>query len=232
MLLVGDAVFNDRDPRLAQTKQLGTSQDAPTEMAYNQRLRAGLHRLPSTREEVVEIANLAEHHHWRPTVWLGFDANKENFTGGNLSSYRVLHLATHAVADDQDGGFSTFVLSLSKKKAGGDGVVTAAEIARLKLNADLVVLSGCETGAGQRTKAEGIVGLGRAFIVAGAQRICGSLWKVEDTSTQKLMVAFYEGLFAEGRSTPRALQQAKVRLLRSGAAPFYWAPFILVGSPR
>ncbi|MBI3949134.1 MAG: CHAT domain-containing protein [Acidobacteria bacterium] len=232
MLLVGDAVFNDSDPRIAQTKQQGTSQGAATEMAYSQRLRAGLHRLPSTGEEVVEIASLAEHHRWRPTVWLGFEANEENFKGRNLPSYRVVHLATHAVADDQDGSFSAFVLSQGEKKAGEDGVLTAAEIARLRFNADLVVLSGCETSTGQKTPAEGIIGLSRAFIVAGAQRVCGSLWKVEDTSTQKLMVAFYEGLLAEGFSTPRALQQAKMRLLHSGAAPFYWAPFILVGSPR
>jgi CHAT domain-containing protein len=232
ILLVGDAVFNDRDPRAAQPKQKEKSEDLLIAMNGEQQFRTGLNRLPATYQEVVEIAKLAERRRWRPTTLLGFDANKEKIKNSNLSSYRVLHLATHAVADNKDGGFSALVLSLSEKKANEGGVLTAAEIATMKLNADLVVLSACETGSGQKTKAEGVVGLSRAFIVAGAQRVCGSMWKVEDTSTQKLMTAFYEGLLTKELTVPRALQQAKVKLLRDGTLPFYWAPFILVGSPR
>jgi CHAT domain-containing protein len=231
ILLVGDPVFNERDPRVAQTEQSRTNE--PVMLAMNQqRFRSGLNRLPATRQEVLAIAGLAKQFRLNPTIWLGFEANEENFKSSTVASPRFVHLATHAVADYQDGDFSALILSLNQDKAGNDGILTTDEIARLRLNADLVVLSGCETGMGQRTIAEGVVGLSRAFIIAGARRVCGSLWKVEDTSTQKLMSAFYEGLLVKKLGTPEALRRAKLTLLRGGAAPSQWGPFILVGSPR
>jgi CHAT domain-containing protein len=232
MLLVGDPVFNDRDPRMAQTKRSDESESTLLAINNTQRFRAGLDRLLATRREVLAIADLAKQRHLNPTIWLGFEANEENFKSSNVSSYRFVHLATHGLADYQDGDFSALVLSLGLKKAGEDGVLTAKEIAGLKLNSDLVVLSGCETAAGQNGRAEGIVGLSRAFITAGAQRVCGSLWKAEDTETEKLMKSFYEGLLIKGLNPPESLRQAKVTLLGNGAAPSHWAPFILVGPPR
>lgn len=226
VLLVGDPIFNAEDPRAKEV--------APTLIAMNApaaRWRGGLHRLPLTEREVREIAALSARHRLRPTVWLGREASEQNVKRHDLTPYRFLHFATHAVADPDDGNFSAVVLSLTDESAHEDGVLTAAEIARLRLDADLVVLSGCETGTGQKTEAESIIGLGRAFLLAGARRVCGSLWKVEDAATQELMVQFYNGLLVRGLATGRALQRAKLHLLHQGLAPFYWAPFILVGSP-
>lgn len=226
VLLVGDPIFNADDPRAKEV--------APTLIAMNTpatRLRGGLHRLPMTEQEVREIAALSARHHLRPTIWLGREASEQNVKHHDLASYRFLHFATHAVADPEDGRFSAIVLSLADGSAREDGVLTAAEIARLNLNADLVVLSGCETGTGQRTEAESIIGLGRAFLLAGARRVCGSLWKVEDAATRELMVRFYSDLLTRNFASAHALQRAKLHLLHQGMAPFYWAPFVLVGSP-
>ncbi|HXF05564.1 MAG TPA: CHAT domain-containing protein [Blastocatellia bacterium] len=196
------------------------------------RLRSGLQRIPSTRKEVVEIARLARQRRWRPTLWLGQEARKEKFTRADLSTYRVLHLATHGVADEKDGELSALIFSGSGDQGQNDWVLTAAEIARLRINADLVVLSACETGVGQMTSGEGVIGLSRAFMLAGARRVCGSLWKVEDPSAERLMAAFYRGMLDAGLGPARALQRAKIEFLRRGAWPVAWAPFVLIGSPR
>lgn len=242
LLLVGDPVFNAEDPRAKEKKEQENA-SALIAMTAGGRLRSGLHRLPSTEREVREIAALGARYRLRPTVWLGFEASEGNVKRRDLTAYRFLHLATHAVADAEDGELSAIVLSLVggncrsepgtrlKEGCNDDGILTAAEIARLRLDADLVVLSGCETGTGQRTEAESVIGLGRAFLLAGARRVCGSLWKVEDAATQVLMTKFYEGLLARGLPTAHALRLAKLALIRRGLAPFYWAPFIVIGSP-
>jgi len=226
VLLVGDPIFNMDDPRAKEA--------APSLIAMNasvERWRGGLHRIPLTEREVREIAALSARHRLRPMLWLGREASEENLKRRDLTAYRFVHLATHAVADPQDGNFSAVVLSLVGRDSREDGILTAAEIARLRLDADLVVLSGCETGSGQVTAAEAVIGLGRAFLLAGARRVCGSLWKVEDAATQKLMTEFYAGLLARDLTTAYALRQAKLRLIRRGLAPFHWAPFVLVGLP-
>lgn len=203
-----------------------------TAVAEQPRLRSGLQRIPSTREEIVGIAHLASQRRWRTTVWLEQEASKEKFIRADLSTYRVIHLATHGVADEKDGELSALVFSGSGGQGQNDWVLTAAEIARLRMNADLVVLSACETGVGQTTSGEGVIGLSRAFMLAGARRVCGSLWKVEDSSAERLMAAFYRGMLDAGLGPARALQRAKVEFLRRGAWPFAWAPFVLIGSPR
>lgn len=231
LLLAGDAVFNERDPRIAQSQPGQPEPSTELAMVHGPRLREGFHRLPATRDEVLSIARLAEGIQWKPKVLLGAEANERNFRTDDLQSYRLVHLATHAIADPAEGDFSGVVLSATEDKSGDDGLLTAAEVARLRLNADLVVLSGCTTGGGQTIKAEGIIGLSRAFLVAGARRVCASLWKVEDDSTGQLMANLYENLLKRKQPTSHALQQAKIQFLRRRTAPFFWAPFVLVGSP-
>jgi CHAT domain-containing protein len=230
LLLAGDAVFNERDLRVAKNKSSPQESNNEIAMVHGTRLRSGLHRLPATRDEVLSIAQLAAGYQWNPKVWLEFNASEQNLKADDLSTYRMLHLATHATADPVDGDFSGIILSISQDPS-EDGLLTAAEVSRLQLKADLVVLSGCTTGGGQTAKAEGIIGLSRAFLLAGAKRVCASLWSVEDNSTQRLMTTMYNQLLAKGQSAPRALQQAKINLLRTGASPFFWAPFVLAGSP-
>jgi CHAT domain-containing protein len=105
------------------------------------------------------------------------------------------------------------------------------EIFNLKLNADLVVLSACETGLGKEVKGEGLIGLTRAFLYAGTPSVVVSLWQVQDRSTAELMVRFYRHLKNGQPSKAEALRQAQLELIRHGtfAHPYYWAPFVLVG---
>ncbi len=100
----------------------------------------------------------------------------------------------------------------------------------MKLNAEMVVLSACETGLGKVVKGEGIIGLTRGWLYAGAKNLVVSLWKVADQSTSEFMVKFYDLLFS-GKTKAEALQQAKLEMIkeRKYTEPFYWAPFILVG---
>lgn len=229
MLLAGDAVFSPRDQRASAPDSATAVAATAGSMSQAVRLRAGLHRLPATRDEVVQVARLAAENRWSTRVLLDFDASEQNVKTESLSPYRILHFATHATADSVDGSFSGVVLSMCGGQAGEDGLLTAAEIVRLRLNADLVVLSGCSTGGGEATDGEGVIGLSRAFLVAGARSVCASLWNVEDDSTQRLMTSFYSHLLSEGLSAPSAMRLAKLGLIRAGEPPFDWAPFTLVG---
>ena len=114
-----------------------------------------------------------------------------------------------------------------------DGLLQVYEVFNLKLNADLVVLSACETGLGKEVKGEGLMGLTHAFLYAGTPSVLVSLWNVQDRSTADLMINFYQQL-DRGEDKAEALRQAKLRLIQQNrfAQPYYWAPFILIGSPE
>lgn len=108
------------------------------------------------------------------------------------------------------------------------------EIYNLKLAAELVTLSACETGLGKQTRGEGIVGLTRGFLHAGAQRALVSLWKVDDRASARLMGRVYAGIFRDKLSPAAALRRAQLSLREDPAmnAPFFWAAFVLHGEPR
>lgn len=160
----------------------------------------------------------------------------------DLSRYRVLHFAAHAILGDQVKRLSQPALVLSQPERGEieEGLLQFSDILDLKLNADLVVLSACDTGLGRLREGEGIIGLTRAFLYAGASSAVVSLWKVQDQSTSLLMERFYQNL-KRGLSKSEALRQAKLEIMKTRmnlkatglrydlAAPFFWAPFILVG---
>jgi CHAT domain-containing protein len=114
--------------------------------------------------------------------------------------------------------------------AGGpdDGFLRLSEVTFLRLNADAVVLSACETARGRRSRREGVSGLARAFLYAGSRSVVCSLWPVDDAATAELMAAFYRAL-AASRPAPEALQQARRALIHQGHAPFFWAPFVCIG---
>src|SRR5262249_34839167 len=144
----------------------------------------------------------------------------------------ILHIACHGLIDNQDPLASA--LALSPEGAEDDGLLRAFEVMeKMRLRADLVVLSACETGLGEETRHEGIVGLTRAFQYAGARSVVGSLWSIADASTARLMAEFYRNLKA-GVAKDEALRRAQVALIRSKeyGHPFYWAPFLLVGDWR
>jgi CHAT domain-containing protein len=168
-------------------------------------------------------------------------------TGGSASEaayelqagqFRIVHFATHAVASDGQPLYSTLILA-PDAGAGHDGFLQAYELLRTPLQANLVVLSGCETALGAEDSGQGLVGLVAAFEQAGARSVLATLWSV-DEATADVMAGFYRAM-ADGSSTSAALRQAKLQLLQqrvrmgkaevSLAHPFFWAPFILVGAP-
>jgi len=146
-----------------------------------------------------------------------------------------VHFATHSLLNNQHPELSGVVLSLVDEQGEPrDGFLRLHEIYNLKLNADLVVLSSCQTALGKQIKGEGLVGLTRGFMYAGAPRVVASLWKVSDTATAELMRRFYENILNAKLRPAAALRVAQVSLLKEKqwAAPYYWAGFVLQGEWR
>lgn len=193
-------------------------------------------QLPYTRTEVNSIAAL-----FPPTermVLLGAEAQEEHVKTAPLGKFRYLHFATHALVDEEYPARSAIILSAptnTRTEVKEDGALQMAEVMRLKLNADLVTLSACRTGLGRMLHGEGIIGLTRAFLYAGADSVVVSLWNVNDIATASLMKAFYKNLKL-GLSKDDALRQAKLELLRGRQQawrhPYFWAPFVLVGDAK
>ena len=191
-----------------------------------------LNRLPASRDEAIAIARLAPE---RNLIALDFDANRQLVVNGGLSNYRYLHFATHAYVDDVFPGLSGLVLSLVDR-TGKDqpGDLRLADIYKLRLNADLVVLGGCRTGLGKQLRGEGISGLTRGFIYAGVPRVVVSSWDVPDRETAQLMQRFYWHLLKEKLPTSEALRRAQLEMWERAetSAPFFWAAFSLQGDPE
>jgi CHAT domain-containing protein len=193
-------------------------------VAFDQ--QTGLSQLPGTQQEVNTIANLFQ---GRNKSVLFTDANEVTIKSPELSSYQYLHFATHGIVDEVNPESSRIFLSAHAKE---DGNLYAGEIYNLNLNAQLTVLSACQTGLGKVSKGEGVIGLSRALVYAGSKNIIVSFWSVADESTSILMTDFYSILLKQkDPSFKRALQQSKLKMIQSGkyAAPFYWAPFVLIG---
>jgi CHAT domain-containing protein/Tfp pilus assembly protein PilF len=189
-----------------------------------------LPRLPNTAAEITALQGLAG---GRPIeVLTGRDATRDRLLAlAGLSRASLIHVATHGVANEIEPERSGLWLAAAPG-ANGPGFISVSDILALKLGAGLVTLSACETGLGRLERGEGVVGLTRAFLAAGAQSVMVSLWKVNDPSTALLMGRFYRGLLTDGAPGASALAQAKRALLKSAEtrSPFYWAPFVLVGS--
>jgi CHAT domain-containing protein/predicted negative regulator of RcsB-dependent stress response len=198
-------------------------------------------RLEFSGEEVRRIAGIWNVAQDSEHVNLRQQASVNRVREMDLSKYRMVHFASHAVLGDKVGLASQPALILSENDGKDAGLLQFSDILELKLNADLVVLSACETGLGQLHDGEGIVGITRAFFYAGASSAVVSLWKVQDQSTSIFMESFYKRL-KQGKSKAEALREAKIEMMKttvdkykatdsrqSLAAPFFWAPFILTG---
>jgi CHAT domain-containing protein len=149
-----------------------------------------------------------------------------------IARYRWLHIATHGTVDDRHPDLSGLVLSLVDQAGRPrEGVLRAHEIGRLRLGADLVVLSACETALGREVRGEGLYGLSRGFLYAGTPRVVASLWSVRDEATAQLMRRFYQAMVRDGLAPSAALRRAQLSLReeRRWASPFYWAGFVLQG---
>jgi CHAT domain-containing protein len=248
ILIVADPVFNSNDARAAktnapaqnaETRGLGiasalsdvTGENAVGTPQSTKMQGLPLARLAGTRVEAEQIAKLAKSAGAQSDVWLDLDASEDNLAARELSKYRVVHIATHGLLNAERPQFSGVVLSLIGNRS-SDGFLRTDEVFNMRLGSSLVVLSACETGLGKERRGEGVMGLTRAFMYAGAPTVGVSLWSVADRSTAELMTDFYKRLLAaEDVSPSAALRSAQLSMIagKKYSAPFYWAPFVLVG---
>jgi CHAT domain-containing protein/Tfp pilus assembly protein PilF len=183
--------------------------------------------LPSSAVEAQKIRNFAPK--GESKIALDFDASRETAMSKELSQYRIVHFATHAVVNYEHPELSGIVLSMVDRRGQPqDGYLRLHDIYSLNLPADLVVLSACQTGVGKEIKGEGLIALTRGFMYAGAERVVASLWKVDDVATEELMSEFYKQIFVNGRRPAAALHAAQTMLAKKWP-PVDWAGFVLQG---
>jgi CHAT domain-containing protein len=167
----------------------------------------------------------------RRRVYTGQEATEEVFRRESLSRFRYIHIATHGIIDNNFPGRSAVVLAIDTDPY-EDGFLQFNEIADLDLGCELSVLSACRTGQGQLMRGEGVVGLTRAFLSAGAAATAASLWDVIDLSATDFMDRFYKHLVS-GNRPASALRQAKLEFIQGKGAerhPIHWAPFVIIGN--
>jgi CHAT domain-containing protein len=243
MLIVADPVFNADDPRLKGVKVAQSTSDlrglglalnsAVSDVTGTEAGAGGLRlaRLPGTRAEAEAIAGIARAGGAKSESWIDLGANEERIDTADVANYRFVHIATHGLLDVDRPQFTGVVLSLvGNTKA--DGFLRTDEVFNLKMRPALVMLSACETGLGKEKRGEGVIGLTRAFMYAGAPTVGVSLWSVADKSTAELMTDFYKRLLSAGSHPPvAAMRDAQLAMIsgKKYSAPFYWAPFVLVG---
>jgi len=220
IFLVGDPDYGDHevDPIQQSNSLDGFYNGTPIKLS----------RLEHSRSELINIAALFNKN--KTFSLYRQEASELLIKNQNLNGYKIIHFAAHTLIDDKNPGRSSIILALNQNSE-EDGFLQMREIFNLKMNADLVTLSACETGLGQLIHGEGIVGLNRAFFFAGANAVLMSLWAVHDEASSLLMERFYFHL-RKGRSISDALRSAKIEMISSKylSHPFYWAGFIVTGN--
>jgi CHAT domain-containing protein/tetratricopeptide (TPR) repeat protein len=189
-----------------------------------------LNDLPGTEAEVKAISGLFQSKSFENASYVNQEASEQLIKSDKLGHYNLLHFATHGVVDEKNPELSRIFLQSSSDAE--DGNLFSGEIYNLKLKANLVTLSACQTGLGKISKGEGVVGLSRALVYAGAKNILVSFWSVSDASTAALMTDFYGNLLGGNTGDySRNLRKAKLHLIQKGdySTPYYWAPFVLIG---
>jgi CHAT domain-containing protein len=248
---LADPVFEVNDPRLATARKKASksgliafvrsaepssaSSLLPSELARSVRSfrRDGFSRLVFSNEEAEFITELAPRNSKLKAT--GFEASRRLVASGELGRYRIIHFATHGLLNSEYPELSGLVLSLVDEDGKPqDGFLRTHEIFNLEMPADLVVLSACQTALGKEIKGEGLVGLTRAFMYAGAERVVASLWQVDDQATAQLMRHFYRGMLKENLRPVAALRAAQIEMSRSSrwSSPYYWAGFVIQGEWR
>ncbi|WP_413162121.1 CHAT domain-containing tetratricopeptide repeat protein [Capilliphycus salinus ALCB114379] len=230
LAIVADPVFSYQDERVKNVAPEKAKSLSP-ELERSARESGVLFdRLPFTEKEAERILDLI------PTVnstkQFGFSARREFVTSQQMSQYRILHFATHGLLNSETPELSGLVLSLVDKTGEPlNGFLRLYDIFNLNLSAELAVLSACETGLGENIKGEGLVGLTRGFMYAGAPRVVVSLWKVDDQATSELMVKFYQRMLQQNLSPVAALRVAQIDMWQQNkwSSPYFWAAFTLQG---
>lgn len=237
--VLADPVFDANDLRALEAKglikgaaqrQVASSRSLQT-VSGQGATRGGVDfpRLYSTQREAAAIRRAAPAD---GLFALGFDANRGRVVGDELRQYRIVHFATHGILDDKNPELSAIVLSLVDRQGNPqDGFLRLHDVYNLNLPAELVVLSACDSALGKEIKGEGLVGLTRGFMYAGAARVMASLWQVDDEATAALMEQFYRRMLNDRMPPAAALRQAQIAVWRQRRwrAPYYWAAFVMQG---
>jgi CHAT domain-containing protein/Tfp pilus assembly protein PilF len=252
LAVIADPVFEQNDVRIKKiTINAATDQPPPPTksddtriFAYKKAAQAAsdvgasgedlyIPRLPGTRREADRIIALLPANQAKEA--LDFEASRATVVSAEMRQYRIIHFATHGFADIVHPELSGLLLSMFDKAGNPqDGFLRGHEIFNLDLPADLVVLSACETGFGKDVRGEGLIGLTRGFLYAGAARVVVSLWSVNDLATAELMEKFYQRMLKNNERPAAALRAAQIEMWQSKRwhAPFYWAAFQLQGDYR
>jgi CHAT domain-containing protein/Tfp pilus assembly protein PilF len=234
--VLADPVFSADDPRVNPTGNLvrrGSRAPGPAAELVRSAKESGLsslERLGASRHEAQAISALAGA--GNSFVALDFQASRATAMGAEVASARVVHFASHGLLNSRHPELSGIVLSLVDERGQPEnGFLRTRDVYKLKLSADLVVLSACQTALGKDVRGEGLLGLSRGFMYAGAPRIVASLWQVPDRATSELMKHFYEGILKQGLRPAAALRaaQTSIRREKRWASPYYWAAFTLQG---
>ena len=234
-----DPVFDSGDPRIRLSHRDSTRAVQATAAASDVKRSASesglqdFERLRFSRHEADRIVRFAPE--GKRLAAVDFAASRASATSPELDQYSIVHFATHGLINNQHPELSGVVLSLVDEQGRPqDGFLRLYDIYNLKLRANLVVLSACQTALGKQIKGEGLVGLTRGFMYAGAPRVVASLWQVDDRATAQLMERFYEAMLGRGLRPAAALRAAQVAMWKEKRwrGPHYWAAFTLQGEWR
>lgn len=239
-----DPVFGIDDDRVAAAhrRTIPGSQGAEKLVALRRALRdvdlteadATLQRLLYTRDEANAIMSVVPAGSGMQAM--GFNASRSNATSPRVSGYKIVHFATHALLDNKRPELSGLVMSLVDERGRPqDGFLRLGDIYNLKLPIDMVVLSACRTGIGREVSGEGLIGLTRGFMYAGASKVVATLWKVDDEATAVFMKSFYRHMLKERMPASSALRLARSEVMQTRAewrSPYFWAGFVLQGDWR
>jgi CHAT domain-containing protein/Tfp pilus assembly protein PilF len=243
LAILADPVFEAKDMRITGKSESivpdsdfrGQIEQSDLKRGAKNLNRNGWERIKGTRTEADTILNVIPSSNNLQAF--DFDANYNWITNKQLSQYRFLHFATHGFADPNNPELSGIVLSLfldKQAKPADRGYLRLGDIFNLDFAADLVVLSACETGLGKDVNGEGLVGLTRGLMYAGAERVAVSLWQVNDEGTAQFMPEFYTQMLKQGKSPAVALRAAQMKLWQDSKwqNPYYWSAFTLQGEWR
>ncbi|HET6177703.1 MAG TPA: CHAT domain-containing tetratricopeptide repeat protein, partial [Candidatus Sulfotelmatobacter sp.] len=228
--IVADPVFDAADPRAAALKSGPPKPDS--HLAGDPETAATIPRLLNAGYEANAIRETVRKATGTHQVFLaqGFDASVDTVLSPAMQQYRIWHLATHGVYDQTMPEFSGLVFSLVRPDGGPRfGLLKAYDIARLNVHAELVVLSACDSTAGENLSGEGVMGLSYSFLRAGAREVVSTLWSIDDAKSRELMIPFYKELMRNGGNAAAALHQSQLTVMRQSqsSAPYYWAGFEL-----
>jgi CHAT domain-containing protein len=240
MAVFADPVFEQDDPRVSpnRLREKGPVQERPNSLTRAILDRGGpqyIPRLLASRDEANSIAAIFRSS--RPAdvyVALDFEASRDYVVKGGLAQFRFIHFATHGLVDSQQPEMSGLILSLVDARGRKqDGYLRVGDIYKLSLAADLIVLSSCDSALGKDMESEGIIGLPRAFLYAGAKSVIASLWKVNDEATARMMSVLYTRI-RNGEDPGSALRGAQLEMAHDErwSKPYYWAAFALQGDYR